>query len=219
MVPQTLAIHLTADRRSRARCAVPERLKHGLDSKKPSPQDVTRRLRDWYGARWPRNSVNENQIEKLSGLLKSFDTVMLVTMDGDTCHARPMAVAQVDENADLWLFTGRDSAKVREIEADGRVQVLGLEGWTNCVVLEGHATVEEDRALIRDLWKPAFKVWFPGGAEDPNIALLHVRGERAEYWDNTGLNRLSYLFQSLKAAATGTTPEIKEGEQHGTVRL
>lgn len=164
--------------------------------------------------------MNHNQIEKLYGLLKGFDTVMLVTMDqGSGCHARPMAVAQVDKNADLWLFTSRDSAKVREIETDARVQVLGQEGWTNCVVLAGRATVEADRALIRELWKPAFKVWFPDGAEDPNIVLLHVRGERAEYWDNTGMNRFSYLYQSIKAVATGTTPEIKEGEQHGQVNL
>lgn len=164
--------------------------------------------------------MNDNQVEKLYGLLKSFHTVMLVTMDGETgCHARPMAVAQVDKNADLWLFTSRDSAKVREIETDARVQVLAQEGWTNCVVLVGHATIEKDRALIRELWKPAFQVWFPDGAEDPNIVLLHVRGERAEYWDNTGLNRFSYLYQSLKAEATGTTPEIKEGDQHGTVHL
>ena len=163
--------------------------------------------------------MNVNQIEKLHGLLKGFSTVMLVTMDGGECHARPMAVARVDENTDLWLFTSRDSAKVREIEADARVQVLGQNGWTSCVVLVGQAHVVEDRALIRDMWKPAFKVWFPGGAEDPDIVLLHIKGERAEYWDSTGLNRFSYLYQSIKAVATGTTPKIREGDQHGIVTL
>ena len=163
--------------------------------------------------------MNDQPIEKLHGLLKDFSTVMLVTMDGGEFHARPMAVARVDENTDLWLFTSRDSAKVREIEADPRVQVIGQNGWTSCVVLAGHCHVEENRALIREMWKPAFKVWFPDGAEDPNIVLLHIKGKRAEYWDSTGLNRLSYLYQSIKAVATGTTPEIREGDQHGTVAL
>jgi len=163
--------------------------------------------------------MNENQIEKLHSLLKDFSTVMLVTMDGGECHARPMAVVRVDENTDLWLFTSRDSAKVREIEADSRVQVLGLNGWTSCVVLAGHAHLVEDRTLIRELWKPAFKVWFPDGAEDPNILLLHITGDRAEYWDGTGMNRFSYLYQSIKAVATGTTPEIRKGDQHGVVTL
>ncbi|MBC7369493.1 MAG: pyridoxamine 5'-phosphate oxidase family protein [Undibacterium sp.] len=163
--------------------------------------------------------MNENQIEKLHGLLKDFSTVMLVTMDDGESHARPMAVAHVDENTDLWLFTSRDSAKVREIKADTRVQVLGQEGWANCVVLAGHAQVVDDRAKIRELWKPALKAWFPDGAEDQNIMLLYIKGERAEYWDSTGMNRFSYLYQTIKAVATGTTPKIREGDQHGTVTL
>ncbi len=166
------------------------------------------------------NEAKNNQVEKLQGLLQDFSTVMLITMGGPAgCHARPMAVARVDKNADLWLFTSRDSAKVREIGADARVQVHGQAGWTNCVVLCGNATAVEDRALIRDIWKPAFKVWFPEGADDPNIVLIHVRGERAEYWDNTGANRFTYIYQSIKALVQGTTPEIEEGQQHGNVTL
>jgi general stress protein 26 len=120
-----------------------------------------------------------------------------------------VAVARVDKNTDLWLFTSRDSDKVREIEADSCVQVHGQDGWANCVVFTGRATVVEDRAMIREIWKPAFKVWFPNGADDPNIVLLHVKGEHAEYWDNTGVTAL----------VTGPTLEIKDGEQHANVEL
>jgi general stress protein 26 len=130
-----------------------------------------------------------------------------------------MAVARVDENTDLWLFTSRDSEKVREIESDSHVQVHAQEGWTNCVVLAGRAKVVEDRAMIREIWKPSFKVWFPGGAEDPNIVLLHITGEQAEYWDSMGVNGFRYMYESVKALVTGTTPEINEGEQHGNVSL
>ncbi len=164
--------------------------------------------------------MNDPQLEKLHGLLNEFSTVILITMDSLTgCHARPMAVAQVDENTDIWLFTSRDSAKVHEVQADSRVQVHGQNGWTSCVIFEGHATVVEDRATIAKLWKPSFKTWFPGGAEDPDIVLLKIAGMRAEYWDNTGTNRFRYIYQSLKALVSGTTPEVKEGEQHGNVSL
>lgn len=164
--------------------------------------------------------MNDNPLEKLYGLLKDFSTAMLITMGGpDSCHARPMAIAKVDENTDLWLFTAWDSEKVREIEADSRVQVHFQDGWTNCVVLAGRATMVEDRAVIRKIWKPAFKAWFPEGTEDPNIVLLHIIGEHAEYWDGTGANGFRYVYQSLKALVTGTTTEIREGEQHGKVSL
>jgi hypothetical protein len=49
--------------------------------------------------------------------------------------------------------------------------------------------------------------------------LLHIIGEHAEYWDSTGANSFRYAYQPLKALVTGTTPEIKEGEQHGRVNL
>ena len=164
--------------------------------------------------------MKENQLEKLHGLLSGFSTVLLVTMGGPHgCHSRPMAVARVDQNTDLWLVTARDSQKVREIDADSRVQVHAQEGWANCVVLTGRASVVDDRALIREIWRTAFTVWFPEGADDPNIVLLHVTGEQAEYWDSTGTNGLRYVYQSLKALVTGATPEITEGKQHGTVTL
>ena len=162
----------------------------------------------------------ENQIEKLRTQLQDFDTVVLLTQGEDAAgHARPMAVARVDENCDLWFFTGQDSAKVKEIEADTHAQVIAQNGWTSCVTVTGRATLVRNRSIIHELWKPAFKVWFPAGAEDPNLVLIHFTGERAEYWDSTGKNRLIYLYRALKAVLQGTTPEINEGEQHGQVTL
>lgn len=162
----------------------------------------------------------EDQIEKLREQWKGFQTVVLITQGEDgSGHARPMAVAHVDENCDLWFLTGEQSAKVREIEADTLAQVIGQDGWTHCVTTKGRATLVRDRALIRQMWKPAFKVWFPDGVEDPDLVLIHFTGERAEYWDSTGMHRFTYLYQTLKALLQGTTPEIKEGEQHGHVVL
>lgn len=164
--------------------------------------------------------MNDNQIEKLRGQLQRFDTVVLITQGNDeTGHSRPMAVVRVDENCDLWFFTGEHSAKVTEIEAETRAQVICQSGWSSCVIIEGGARLVRDRVMMRELWKPAFKVWFPAGVEDPNLVLIHFTGQRAEYWDNTGANRFTYIFQSLKAVMQGTTPEIKEGDQHGRVTL
>lgn len=43
--------------------------------------------------------MNDNQLEKLHGLLKDFSTAMLI------------AIAKVNENTDLRPFTSRDSDK------------------------------------------------------------------------------------------------------------
>lgn len=157
--------------------------------------------------------------ERLRELLRGFSAVVLITQGEGSGHARPMAVARVDENCDLWFFTSEDSAKVSELQGDGHAQVIAQNGWSSCVIVAGRATLVRDRAKIRELWKPAFKVWFPDGAEDVHLVLIHFMGERAEYWDNTGANKLTYLYQAFKAVLRGTPPEIKEGEQHGQVVL
>ena len=160
------------------------------------------------------------QTEKFCELLREFDTAVLVTHGTEThYHVRPMALACVEDNGNLWFITREDSAKVREIEQDSRAQVICQKGWTSCVSVAGHANLVRDPEKIRELWKASYKVWFPRGADDPNIVLIHFIGEQGEYWDNTGLNRLRYVFEAFKAVTRGTTPDIREGEQHGNVTL
>lgn len=164
--------------------------------------------------------MKETQTEKFHDLLKEFETAVLITHGRDThFHARPMSIAQVEDNCDLWFITNEESAKVHEIEADTRVQVICQEGRSSCISIAGRASLIRDRAKVREVWRPVHRVWFPHGVEDPNIVLIHVAGEHAEYWDNTGVNRLTYAYQAIKAIATGTAAEVKEGEQHGHVTL
>ena len=46
--------------------------------------------------------------------------------------------------------------------------------------------IVDDRAKIEELWSPAMKLFFPGGKDDPNLRLIHVRADSAEYWDGPG---------------------------------
>src|SRR5208337_4347672 len=50
------------------------------------------------------------------------------------------------------------------------------------VSFTGHASVVQDREKMQDLWCPAYRAWFPRGLDDPELALLRVDVERAEYW-------------------------------------
>jgi general stress protein 26 len=163
--------------------------------------------------------MSQSPKQQMHSLLTGFNTAVLVTRDGHGFRARPMAIAHVDVNCNLWFFSNRDSGKIHEIERDTRVEVVCQDGWTNCVTISGRASLVNDREKIRELWKAPYRAWFPKGADDPDIVLIHVLGDQGEYWDNSGLKSLSYLYQSIKAVATGTTPEVREGDQHGNVRL
>ena len=162
----------------------------------------------------------ENQLEKIHDLLKAFDTAMLVTHGASQSpRARPMAIARVEPNCDLWFFTGRDTAKVHEIESNREVLIVCQKDHGNYVALVGIADLVSDQVKARKLWKESYRTWFPQGVDDPDLVLISVRSREAEYWDNRGLNGIRYAFEAAKAYVTGTRPDVEEGEQHARVHL
>lgn len=162
----------------------------------------------------------ENQVEKLKELLEKFNSAMLIThAQGEKIRARPMAIAKVEDNCDLWFLTGRESPKVNEIANNQQVNVVCQDGEKICLSISGRAELVNDRRKLEEAWKESFKVWFPGGKDDPDIRMIFVRGEEAEYWDTHGGKGVQYVFSAVKSYATGDKPQIKEGEQHGKVKL
>jgi general stress protein 26 len=174
-----------------------------------------------------RESVDMNaipspsdQTEHYVSLLKKLRTAMLVTRTGETgIHARPMAIARVEDDGRLWFISGANTAKIHEIEIDSHVHIIAQDGNSIFLALSGRASLIGDREKIAELWQEPFRVWFPGGKDDPDIELIAVRPENGEFWDSTGTNRARYLWEAAKAYVTGTTPDTENGDMHGKVRL
>jgi general stress protein 26 len=160
-----------------------------------------------------------DQVQKIHELLSDFDTAMLVTHGGDFAHARPMAIAHVEPNCDVWFFTSRSSPKVHEIQDDQSVLIVCQDVRGRYITLTGRAELVADRGKARQLWSDSYKTWFPGGVEDPDLLLICVHAEEAEYWDNHGAKALRYYFEAAKARMGGTQQQVQEGEQHGKVSL
>jgi len=161
-----------------------------------------------------------DELQKFYELLNRFDTGILVTHIGPNgLHGRPMAVAQVEPNCDVWFLTGLDTPKIEEIRFNDDVLITFQNKRDEFVTLSGRAELVRDSGQVAEIWREPFKVWFPKGQADPNIALLHVHARQGEYWDNAGINRISYLFESVKAYASGEKPNIREGSQHGKVNI
>ncbi len=159
-------------------------------------------------------------LSKFHDLLTRFDTGMLITHTGNnSLHARPMAVAQVEENCDLWFITSTESPKAMEIRTNDEVLVTFQNKRSEFVSLSGRAEVVRDPQKLAMLWQEPFKVWFPEGQQDSSIVLLHVSGRQGEFWDNSGLNKASFALESLRAYLTGTRPQAREGVQHGRLEM
>ena len=146
------------------------------------------------------------KLAKLREIIEAVDICMLTTVDEEGgLHSRPMSNNRdVEFDGDLWFFTYGSSHKADEV---GRVPQVNasfadIDGQLYASV-SGQAEVVRDRARIEELWKPQLKAWFPEGVDTPDIALLKVTAERAEYWDGS---------QSLVAHAVGFVTGLIKGE-------
>lgn len=163
--------------------------------------------------------MSDNTVKEFLSICEDFDNAMLVThgTEGDLV-ARPMVIANLDADGDLWFATDSGSMKVDEILAQPQVCVT-LAGDGNFAAISGRAEVVTDRERIKSLWNESWKVWFPDGPTDPRIALIHVHAEMGEYWSNSGANRLKYLFEAAKSYVTGARGVDTDDQQHAKVDL
>jgi general stress protein 26 len=162
--------------------------------------------------------TEQDRREKLKGLVKDARIGMLTTMTTDGRHvSRPMALQDVEFDGDLWFFTYSDSDLVAQIGANPQVNVSFSDGkqhsWTS---VSGTALRTDDPAKAKELWNPLLKAWFPDGLETPNLTLIKVTAETAEYWEAAHSSNVVTLLGYVKAAVTGKTPDAGENE---TVRL
>ena len=152
-------------------------------------------------------------IEKLRELIKGIKIAMLTTVDADgVLHSRPMGTQEVEGDDDLWFFTGMGTAKASEVRRDERVNLSYAAPDDNRYVsVSGTAHLVHDKAKAKELWNPILKAWFPKGLDDPDLVLLRVRVEEAEYWDVSS-STMVQLVGLVKAVVTGKPYTAGPGE-------
>jgi general stress protein 26 len=155
--------------------------------------------------------------ERLYDIIKNFDNALLVTrLPNGGNHARPMAVAEIRKDGDVFFATSLQSPKVAEIAAHPEV-IVTFQSGSKFASISGTAEIVNDRALIDKLWSEVWKVWFPGGKSDPTLCLIRVDAREGEYWDNAGAQGIKNAYKMAKAYMQGKTPEIDE-KQHAKTR-
>lgn len=151
--------------------------------------------------------THDEAVKKLGELIKDIKFAMLTTTDTDgSMHSRPMATQQFSFDGDLWFFTDRTTQKVEEILQDKEVNVsYANPDKDRYVSVSGRAHIVRDRAKIKELWNPIYQAWFPEGVEDPNLVLIRVPVDQAEYW-NTPDGKLVQVYGFVKSLIVGKRP-------------
>ena len=154
------------------------------------------------------------RLEKVADLIKDIKFAMLTTSELDgTLRSRPLSTMQLDAEGNLWFFTSITSPKIDEIEQNSQVNLsYASPDKQDYVSISGTAETIRDKTKMQALWTPWIKPWFPDGLDDPNLSLLKVRIDEAEYWDAPG-NVVTRVYGLAKALATGKTDALGDNEK------
>jgi len=149
-------------------------------------------------------SLTVTDLEPLRTMLKSLPVTMMNTVATDgTVISRPLQTLDFDADGVLWFATDATSEKAANIRLRPHIGLSYADHHANSYVsISGPARLVHDREKIDALWSPAMSVFFPQGKDDPNLVLIRVEIERAEFWDGPGtlVGKMLYL---AAAAITG----------------
>ena len=157
----------------------------------------------------------DQNMQKLADLIAEASIAMLTTAEADgTLRSRPLATLEMDSEGKLWFFTAMSSGKVGEIDQHRKVNLSYVNlDKQDYVSVSGHARLFRDAEKMRELWTPWVEPWFPEGLDDPDLGLLEVTVDEAEYWDAPA-SKTQRLLGLAKALSSGKTDRLGE---HGKV--
>jgi general stress protein 26 len=125
-----------------------------------------------------------DSISKLNELIQGIPTAVLTTVRPDSSlHSRPRAAQPIDDSGAFWFLTGSNTEKVEAVRTIQRVNLAFLDHAADRYVsVSGFCELVRNSAKAKSLWKPEYKTWFPGGLEDPDLVLMRIVVQEAEYW-------------------------------------
>lgn len=154
----------------------------------------------------------DRDVRKLRKFIRGARVAMLTTVGADGhLRSRPMATVKAEFDGDVWFFTKASAPKNEEIRENAHVNVVYADPEDERYVsVSGQASIERDRAKIEELWSGRLKAWFPEGKNDPDLALIKVHIEHAEYWNSKAGTMVQALGLASALAGESTRPSAAD---------
>ena len=160
------------------------------------------------------------ELELLYEHINDIEIAMMTTRRSDGhLQSRAMATQRRASGADLWFVTAVGSPKLADLEHDPHVNLSYYKDRTReWVSVSGIASISRDRAKIRELYAPDWKMWFGsegderhGTPDDPRMVLIGVDVHAAMFLEVNKPQPI-VLFELVKGWVTGQAAEL--GEMH-----
>ena len=144
-----------------------------------------------------------SDVDRVWELMDKISVCMLTTHEGEKIRSRPMAAFVRHADDAVYFLTDAQDHKEEEIRDNPNVG-LGFADGQNFVSVTGHAAISQDRKKIEELWSIGANAWWDS-PHDPNIRLLTVTPDDAEFWEGPG--RIAGTIKLAAAAATHSRPD------------
>lgn len=149
-------------------------------------------------------TVNQEAVDTVKDLIKDIDTAMFTTISEEGLTSRPMQTQELEFDGDLWFLTKKDTTKYQEILYNPHVNVAYV--GKSYVSIRGTAEIVEDPAKKKELWNKVYEKLLETTYDDPNIVLIKVHTDTAEYWDTGNLMKsVKHFFKRVAGKNTEGT--------------
>lgn len=153
------------------------------------------------------DTIDQGSKERVVELLKKVRIAMLSTKGPDgRFHSRPMQTSDVEFDGSLYFLSNEHSGKTGDLTNDPETIVTySDESKQIYLAIQGRGEIIRDKETIKAHWTAAARGWFPKGVDDPDVSLIRVTIEEAEYWDAPN-GKVVVLMAYAKALLTGEKP-------------
>ncbi|MDO6658096.1 pyridoxamine 5'-phosphate oxidase family protein [Anaerobacillus sp. 1_MG-2023] len=134
-----------------------------------------------------QNSENQETIKNIKDLIKDEKVAMLTTISsGGKLMSRPMQTQEVElDREEVWFITKKDTDKYEDIKLNPAVN-LAYAG-SSYVSISGTAELVQDNEKKNEYMNKIVEKLLNTSADDPDVVLVKVTPEIAEYWES-GVN-------------------------------
>lgn len=145
------------------------------------------------------NAADERQ--RVRALIERATVAMLVNVDErGTPVGRPMLPLFIQDDSHIYFLTHQSSRKVLQLAARPQVGLTIISADSYFLVV-GSAHISGNPELIRCLWRPTYRAWFPEGKDDREATVIRLAVERIDYWEPPA-SQIARLVQAVKAVLT-----------------
>jgi general stress protein 26 len=157
--------------------------------------------------------MSEAELDRVWEIMEDVAICMVTTHAGGMMRSRPMhAISERDEGA-IYFVTDTRGAKDDEIAAAPDVCLAFADiGDNTYLSITGRAEMIRDPDKAEEMWSSEAHAWWPRGPHDPNVRVLRVVPEQAEYWDTRG-NSIVVALKMMTARMTGREPDLGENKK------